>query len=316
MSSHAGHATPPSACDARIELDLGRELRWHVGEVARLTYRYATDRRKPYIHPLRTSSGETLTALEPADHVWHRGLWFAWKYINGINYWEETPDGLADGRTIFHGADEVLWRPEGLRITTRYRYTTPSGAVALAETRTLQISLPSETTAVVDWDATFTAPSEVTSLDRTPINAQTPWGGYAGLSFRASQEWRDVHGLDSEGRRDTAIEHQRARWVHITGVGGDGRRAGLAMLDHPDNLRYPSFWRYIDTPGFFYINPSPLLAEPYVLAPGALLRLRYRVLALEGDLDGAALDAQHAAFVRGLAVPPWDGKAAKGRRAP
>ncbi len=75
------------------------------------TYSFSTsDSAKPYIHPLRTVAGVPLTAFQPSDHVWHRGLWFSWKYINGVNYWEEAPkeiDGrllsVSDGRTEVAG---------------------------------------------------------------------------------------------------------------------------------------------------------------------------------------------------------------------
>ena len=45
---------------------------------------------KPYFHPLATPGGTLLTDLRPTDHPWHRGLWFSWKFINGLNYWEEN----------------------------------------------------------------------------------------------------------------------------------------------------------------------------------------------------------------------------------
>ena len=39
---------------------------------------------KTYFHPLATLEGEVLTAFEPPDHRWHRGLWWSWKFINGV----------------------------------------------------------------------------------------------------------------------------------------------------------------------------------------------------------------------------------------
>jgi hypothetical protein len=74
----------------------------------------------------------------------------------------------------------------------------------------------------------------------------------------------------------------------------------LAMLDHAENPWYPSYWRHIAEPGFTYIDPSLVLAEPYDLAARAALRLRYRVVALAGGLQAPALEDQHAAFTRGF----------------
>jgi len=49
---------------------------------------YDRNEDKPYFSPLRTLNGIDLVLERPDDHPWHRGLWFSWKYINGINYWE------------------------------------------------------------------------------------------------------------------------------------------------------------------------------------------------------------------------------------
>ncbi|MHC4742714.1 MAG: ThuA domain-containing protein, partial [Planctomycetota bacterium] len=46
---------------------------------------------KPYFHPLALADGTVLTWDSPPDHPWHHGLWFSWKHINGLNYWEEDP---------------------------------------------------------------------------------------------------------------------------------------------------------------------------------------------------------------------------------
>src|SRR5436190_19088925 len=57
---------------------------------------FSTNYCKPCFHPLRVSGGEPLTTLQPSDHKWHYGLWFSWKYINKVNYWEER-DGRPEG---------------------------------------------------------------------------------------------------------------------------------------------------------------------------------------------------------------------------
>ena len=44
-----------------------------------------------YFHPLGLPGTPALTVDSPGDHVWHHGLWFSWKYIDGVNYWENAP---------------------------------------------------------------------------------------------------------------------------------------------------------------------------------------------------------------------------------
>src|SRR5262245_59794513 len=65
-------------------------------------FNFATNEAKPYFHPLRLAgSNEPLTSSKPSDHRWHYGLWFAWKYINGVNYWEEDKNGRSEGTTTW-----------------------------------------------------------------------------------------------------------------------------------------------------------------------------------------------------------------------
>src|SRR5439155_21915742 len=80
---------------------------------------------KPYFHPVCTPAGHCLTLFEPHDHLWHRGLWYTIKFINGENFWEERePFGtertalppsiehVADGRIVLRS--ELDWvRPDG-----------------------------------------------------------------------------------------------------------------------------------------------------------------------------------------------------------
>ena len=54
---------------------------------------------KPFIAPMRLSDGRDAALLRPKDHVWHLGVWFSWKYLNGVNYWEPS-----SGKTIIRSA--------------------------------------------------------------------------------------------------------------------------------------------------------------------------------------------------------------------
>jgi len=63
-------------------------LRSHGAEVWRFRFDPAAS-SKPFFDPVRVAGGPALTWARPPDHVHHLGLWFSWKYINGLNYWEE-----------------------------------------------------------------------------------------------------------------------------------------------------------------------------------------------------------------------------------
>ncbi|MCO5223013.1 MAG: PmoA family protein [Thermomicrobiales bacterium] len=52
-------------------------------------YVYADD-FKPYLHPLNTPAGHTVSLASPHDHKHHKGLMYALT-VPGVNFWEERP---------------------------------------------------------------------------------------------------------------------------------------------------------------------------------------------------------------------------------
>lgn len=284
------------------------EVRLAVGPHTYFHYRFATDRDRPYAHPVTLAlpgGAEALTCYAPHDHTWHAGFWFNWKYIDEVNYWENAADGHPEGRTQLDGPERLTATPERVSLEAPYAYVDPHRGAVATEERRLTWHRPSadDGSHATDVTVAFHAPAAATApvvLDRTPINAQTPWGGYAGLSWRFSRALGAAQGCDAQGRRNQAIEHQRAAWATLGGKvdGGPDLQAGVAVFDHPANLGHPTHWRYITDPGFAYLNPSPVLAGPIAVAPGETLTLRYRVLVYAGPPDPARLAREHAAFAQ------------------
>ncbi|GAF86299.1 unnamed protein product, partial [marine sediment metagenome] len=63
-------------------------------------FNHGADQPKPHFHPVALPDGRIVTWDRPPDHVWHHGLWFSWKYINGLNYWEpDRATGKPQGST-------------------------------------------------------------------------------------------------------------------------------------------------------------------------------------------------------------------------
>jgi hypothetical protein len=261
-------------------------------------YHFTTARRKPFFHPVHTSDGILLSCREPYEHVWHRGLWFAWKYLDGVIYWEESEDGAQDGKTEFIGPEEVHISEAEITVLTRLRYCPPHAPPVLEETRHVTASLPrADGTYTIDWRHTFTPVTSAVVIDRLPIN-KVPGGGYAGLSWRAARSLGRFRALNSEGRHDREVEHQRARWVDLSGSADGGRNlaAGIALFDHPENPRHPPYWRCIMEPGFGYINPCLVMFEPYTLQTGKSLQLCYRTLIHSDWGDAQMLAREYERF--------------------
>lgn len=81
----------------RLEID-DQAAAFHAGD--RLAGRYViADEYKPYLHPLRTPAGHTVSLLSPHDHKHHKGLMYALRTPE-VNFWEErsTVPGEVPGR--------------------------------------------------------------------------------------------------------------------------------------------------------------------------------------------------------------------------
>ena len=106
--------------------------------------------------------------------------------------------------------------------------------------------------------------------------------------------------LNSESKRDSDAHGQTARWTDFSALTPSGRPAGIAIFDHPANLRYPTQW-YISKKGPKKNNFSsaPLFDKPYTIRAGKTLTLKYRVLVHTARGRIKPLDAEWKAFTTG-----------------
>jgi len=257
---------------------------------------YRKQEGRPYFHPLSLTDGTELTRLRPADHPWHRALWFSWKHIDGLNYWDPE---LPDGQTEVIDVKITLGTDYSAHIEMSLSYHPANTPAVLTEQRTLDVSAPDENGCYyIDWLSIFTAGGNDVLLGRTPIPGEQngkSYGGYAGLSLRMAENTKDWQFLSSEGPFKPETRGRRARWVDFSGETVQGEFAGVAILDHPDNLRHPSPWwlgRSIT-----YFSPAVLFHEPYTLPAGKSLKLRYRILIHTDNADKDMLEDNWKAFI-------------------
>lgn len=238
------------------------------------TYRFGAAMPKPCVHPLSTPRGHVLSGFEMPDHVWHRGLWFTFKFVNGTNFWEEhAPFGVQVSRGQPVGE---LLAANTLCLTHRLKWTSQATGHVIDETRWLTF----RGDGIIDWATRLRAMNDVV-LDRTPY---TTWGGYGGLAFRAARELHDVNFLLSSGDTATALAGPTHPWAVMQArVGGAEQHVSVGMIDHPANPRAPSPWYCKSGNGFNYMNPALLFHEPMALKEGDALRLRYRIMYRDGS---------------------------------
>ena len=249
------------------------------------TLNHDPEEGKPYIHPLATVDGKVFSGLRPNDHPWHRALWFSWKFINGVNYWEEDrASGKSAGRTSLLKTDRTELPGGVVRVEMKLTYApAATGDRVLDESRTVLIH-PSDASGAyrIDWSSRFRALKNDVILDRTPLPDEPggkPWGGYAGYSLRMNQDVAGGVFTNSEGQTGVATHRQPARWMAYSkpGVGG------VLFLDHPDNLRHPAKWYVAE--GMPYFSPAVIHDAAHTIKAGESLQLQYRLVIRPSAVD-------------------------------
>ena len=297
--------------------------------------------KKPVLYPLRTDKGTLVTRgypLDPrpgerVDHPHHVGLWFNYGDVNGLDFWNNS-DAIKPAErdkygTIRHAAikrvsvaqfgDSRLrsGETEG-ELQVEMQWLGPDGVALLRE----------ETTFVFHGGTGSRAIDRITKL--TALGKKVVFNdnkeGVIGLRVARELEqpsdkpevFTDANGkptsvpkLDntgvtgrytsSEGKTGDAVWGTRGRWTMLSGKIGQ-EDITLAILDHPSNPGYPTYW-HARGYGLFAANTlgQKVFSEGkqtlnFALAPGQSATFRYRVLILSRAAKPDELESQFRIF--------------------
>ncbi|MEM8711225.1 MAG: PmoA family protein, partial [Planctomycetota bacterium] len=296
---------------------------------------YATDRgQQPSVWPIIGPSGHEMTRslpLGPArpaekdDHPHHRSLWFAHGDVNGHDFWHGAK---ADAR---YPRIDVVTGPHTLRLgsaDTPSELTLWSETWSAAENEPLlkaSVSLATEMrqrTRILTYVVELTALTDVTFGD-------TKEGTFAmrlrpELRLRGDVARGKARGADgTEGRN---LWGKRNLWVTYHGpvqtAEGNEIHVGVALFDHPENPRHPTWWHARDY-GLVAANPfgvhdfekKPAGTGDLKLAKDGSMTLRYRIALYTGEPDLEQLKTLWSQWARSNQERPSQlpqGKSAKG----
>jgi len=261
---------------------------------------------KPYFHPLCVNRA-VLTCLSPPDHPWHLGLWFSWKFINGINYWEYMEDFRSpetgyrsEGITEVRNIRIAKNRDFSADIKLDLSYYPVNGQEVMEEQRSIHVSpVFNDNSYYIDEMYTFHARTDSVLLDRTPIPGEPggqSWGGYAGLSLRFSQDLVLSEIISPE---DTGI-CQQCDWMYMGYQSLTDQRAGVVIMQNQGYIPGSFAWYVIrdeNTP-FWYYSPAALYNHNVTLRMGQPLKLSYRTWLLPGAASRADLQRRFDQFAK------------------
>ncbi|WP_306210246.1 DUF6807 domain-containing protein [Actinoplanes sp. RD1] len=251
---------------------------------------------RPYLHPVRTLSGTTVTDALCQDHPWHLGASLALQDVNGVNFWGGRTYVRDQGYTWLddHGrivpsdarADPSLGAGRQLSVpslATGQQLSVPSagagrqlfswqdqhGTTLLTERRELTAGL-----APGGWQLTFryalSAPAEHPVTLGSPATNGRPGGaGYGGFFWRAAPAPGETLTFTQSRMGEHAVNGSAEPWLAL--------RAGEAYTLVFQGLRNNDRWfvRTADYPG---VCAALAFDRPLTLPAGATLDREIKVL--------------------------------------
>jgi hypothetical protein len=307
------HSVKLTTASDRVKIEIGGSL---------FTEYVFAGAKRPYLYPVLATDGTALTRDFPMketpgedhDHPWHRSLWFAHSVVNGVDFWNEGNGDVGrspkDKGSIEHETlAETKSGDVGL-IRATNRWVAPDGKLICTDETVLRFRGTDETRQI-DFEVTLHALPDTPLLigdnkDGTMAMRLAQW-----MTMPHKYQKQDLPGeghiVTSTGARDAEAWGKRADWCDYF-ASHNGKVYGVAIFDHPKNLRHPTWWMARDY-GLFGANPfgqhdyENLKDQPhigdYTIPAGGSLTLRYRFVFHLGDEKAARLAELYSAYAAG-----------------
>jgi hypothetical protein len=295
-------------------------------------YIYPETIAKPVLYPIKSAQGNDLTRgfpLEPragerVDHPHHIGIWFNYGDVNGLDFWNNS-DAIPEDKKSGYGSivhTEILSTKEsreGAELEVAADWVAPDGRILLKETTQFVFSAEGDKR-VIDRITTLTAHGqEVSFTDNKegmlgirvarelehPSDKPEIFTDASGIATAVpTLNNEGVTGMyrSSEGIEGDDVWGTRGKWVNLMGE-IKGEKLSLAIIDHPNNPGYPTYW-HARGYGLFAANTLGQKAMSggkeelnFKLADGESVTFRYRIVVNSGSsLTDEALIQEAAEF--------------------
>ena len=293
----AGYA----AGDAVTFKRAGDSVEIQIGGKPFAVYHFDPQIAKPFMSPLRSAQGTLITRGfpmvqdipgEPRDEPHQRALYFAHGLVNGFDFWGEaafvkwSDSKIPFGRTVFRKLVEMQDGPGAGSLQAEFDLVGADGKIIAAETQAYVFHGDADSR-TVDCEFTLRA-------SHGPVTLGDTKEGTFAIRLAKELDSPPAHMVNSNGAEgEKGVWGKRADWVDYDGK-VNGEELGVAIFDHPQNLRHPTYW-HARGYGLFAANPfgikeftrDPHQDGSYTLPAGGSLVLRYRVLIHHGDFKQA-----------------------------
>lgn len=319
----------------RVEIkpdEAGRRVDITVDGKPFTSYIYPTTLKKPTLWPIVTAKGGTITRGFPpkkgerVDHPHHVGLWFNHGDVNGFDFWNNSeairPDQAKKYGTIVHRKVGQVKSGAGQgELNVEMDWVAGDGATLLRENTKFIFGAN-------DGKRTIDRITTLTTLDKQVVFRDNK-EGVLGLRVTRALEhpatkpevFADASGkatpvpvLDntgvtgmytsSEGLKGDAVWGTRGRWTFLSATLGT-EPVTVAMLDHPSNPGYPTYWH---ARGYGLFAANMLGNKVFsngkeelnlTLEPGKSVTFKHRIVIVSGATTAEAIESEYKAFTAG-----------------
>ena len=209
----------------------------------------------PYFYPVIGPTGVNVTRHWPIkegqdegndklDHPHHRSLWYTHGEVNGHDFWQGRNDRIVHDKFL-----EVTSGSKVGVIKSQNKWVSADGQTVCTDTRTHRFYNRPEGQ-IMDFEVTIHASHGDVTLGDTKEGSMAI---RLAPTLRVEGKVGKGHIINSEGHRDKEAWGKRAAWCDYYGP-LNGQTVGVAIFDHPDNPRHPTWW-HVRTYGLFAANP-------------------------------------------------------------
>ncbi|MDP9231090.1 MAG: PmoA family protein [Bacteroidota bacterium] len=246
-------------------------------------YCYYDSIRKPFLYPVNTLDGITVTRGYPirplvgerTDHPHHTGIWMNYESVNGLDFWNNSTAIPIEKRnlygTISHESivtEKANKNKASLIVTANW--LRPDGHVLIMEETTYLFNvrdnyffidrksvLIAMEQDVVFKDAKdgFFAIRVARELEMPSQQADVFVDALGNKTAVPKLNNEGVTGMyyNSDGIKGDSVWSTKGRWAMLKGQ-KEGKEITIGIFDHPKNVGYPAYW-HARGYGLFAINP-------------------------------------------------------------
>ncbi len=281
-------------------------------------YIYPETIEKPVLYPLKTAEGTLVTRgfpLDPrpgerVDHPHHVGLWLNYGDVNGLDFWNNS-DAIPAEKKSGYGSIEhkeinnISSGDEKGELEVTAEWVGPDRTPLLRENTTFIFRAEGDKR-MIDRITKLTALDQDVSMKdnkegmigiRVARELEHPSEKpeiFTDASGKATgvptMNNEGVTGLyrSSEGKEGNDVWGTRAKWMNLSGE-IKGEKVSLAILDHPDNVGYPTYWH---ARGYGLYAANPLGQKElsggkeemnFKLPAGESVTFKHRIILISGN---------------------------------